>query len=71
MNNPDLLRSRVVAWHETLRERPDVDPGRIAAIGYCLGGLCVLELARSGADVRAVVSFHGILKTTKPRSRVP
>jgi dienelactone hydrolase len=64
--NPQLLRSRVVAWHEWLRERAEVAQGRIAAIGYCFGGQCVLELARSGADVQAVVSFHGILTTSMP-----
>ena len=40
--------------------------GRIAAIGYCFGGQCVLELARSGRDARAVVSFHGGLTTHAP-----
>jgi dienelactone hydrolase len=43
-----------------------VDAGRIGAIGYCFGGRCVLELARSGAPVRAVVSFHGVLSTRQP-----
>jgi dienelactone hydrolase len=55
-----------VAWFEAVRTRPDVDPARIAAIGYCFGGHCVLELARSGADVRAVCSYHGILTTHAP-----
>ncbi len=64
--SPQLLRSRAVAWYECLRERPEVAHGRIAAIGYCFGGQCVLELARSGADVKAVVSFHGILTTSMP-----
>jgi dienelactone hydrolase len=60
------LRSRVVAWFERLSALPDVDRSRVAAIGYCFGGHCVLELARSGADVKVVVSFHGILKTALP-----
>lgn len=64
--NPQLLRERTVAWFEAVRARPDVDPARIAAIGYCFGGHCVLELARSGADVRAVCSYHGILTTHAP-----
>ena len=64
--NPELLRARAVAWFEAVRARADVDPGRIAAIGYCFGGHCVLELARSGADVRAVCSYHGILTTHAP-----
>jgi dienelactone hydrolase len=64
--NPELLRARSVAWFEAVRTRPDVDAGRIAAIGYCFGGHCVLELARSGAEVRAVCSYHGILTTHAP-----
>jgi dienelactone hydrolase len=64
--DPDLFRSRVVAWHELLKEREEIDAARMAAIGYCFGGQCVLELARSGADVRAVVSFHGLLSTSRP-----
>jgi len=63
---PDLLRQRVVAWFDTVRAMPGVDPDRLAAIGFCFGGTCVLELARSGADVRAVVSYHGILTTHAP-----
>lgn len=66
MAQPDLLRERVVAWFEAARALPGADPTRIAAIGYCFGGRCVLELARSGADVRAVVSYHGILTTHAP-----
>lgn len=64
--NPVLLRARAVAAFEALRARPEADPGRLAAIGFCFGGQCVLELARSGADARAVVSFHGILSTQTP-----
>ncbi|WP_114953145.1 dienelactone hydrolase family protein [Sphingosinicella terrae] len=51
------LRERLALLHG----RPEVDPGRIAAIGYCFGGLCALDLARTGADLRGVASFHGIL----------
>ena len=43
-----------------------VIPGKIAAIGYCFGGTTALELARSGADVRGIVSFHGGLNTPTP-----
>ncbi|WP_395331458.1 dienelactone hydrolase family protein [Novosphingobium sp. BL-8H] len=66
MANPPLLRERVLVWFETLRALPGVDPDRIAAIGYCFGGKCVLELARSGAAVRSVTSFHGLLGTHDP-----
>lgn len=57
------VRARSLAWFEAVRAHPGVDPARIAAIGYCFGGHCVLELARAGADLRAVVSYHGTLKT--------
>lgn len=61
-----LLRARVAAGLEALRASERVDPKRIAAIGYCFGGTAVLELARSGADVAGVVSFHGGLDSLKP-----
>jgi dienelactone hydrolase len=66
LDHPDLLRSRVVAGLDAVRALPDVDSSRVGAIGFCFGGQCVLELARSGADVRSVVSFHGLLKTAMP-----
>src|SRR3546814_12973922 len=47
-----------------LVKRPEVDPQRVAAIGYCMGGTIALELARSGAELRGVVTFHGGLSTT-------
>jgi len=65
-SDPFLVRSRVTAWYEWLRARPEVDPARIGAIGYCFGGQCVLDLARSGADVKVVVSYHGLLQTALP-----
>lgn len=55
-----LLRERLHASLAALKAQPEVDEVRTAAIGYCFGGKCVLDLARSGADLRAVVSFHGI-----------
>ena len=61
-----LLRARVNAGLETLRQQPQVDPKRIAAIGYCFGGTTVIELARSGADAAGIVSFHGGLDSPTP-----
>ncbi|MDH5824051.1 dienelactone hydrolase family protein [Luteimonas sp. RD2P54] len=63
------LRRRVAAAVEALARQADrvpVDPGRIAAIGFCFGGSAVLELARSGTDVAGVVSVHGGLETHLP-----
>jgi dienelactone hydrolase len=64
-----LLRERTAAGLEALRSQEEVDPQRLAAIGYCFGGTAVLELARSGADLDLVVSFHGGLQTAAPASR--
>ncbi len=62
-NNRSLMRERVKAALTELRLQQGVDTTRIAAIGYCFGGTTVLELARSGADVKGIVSFHGGLDT--------
>jgi dienelactone hydrolase len=63
---PDKLRARGRAALETLAALPQVDAGRLAAIGFCFGGSVVLELARAGAELKAVVSFHGVLTTKLP-----
>jgi len=61
-----LMRARAAAGLDVLRNNSRVDPGRIAAVGYCFGGTTALELARSGADLAGVVSFHGGLDTPTP-----
>jgi dienelactone hydrolase len=61
-----LMRKRAQAALDTLRLMPRVDVKRIAAIGYCFGGGVALELARSGADILGVASFHGTLDTPHP-----
>jgi dienelactone hydrolase len=65
-NDPPLLRRRAQAAVDFIRQHELVKPGQIVAIGYCFGGTTVLELARSGAEVRGVVSFHGGLGTSMP-----
>lgn len=64
--DPAELRARINAALTKLKNDSHVDPSRTAAIGYCFGGTTVLELARSGAEVNGVVSFHGGLDTKKP-----
>jgi dienelactone hydrolase len=61
----DKLSRRALAGVDVLASHPRVN-GKIAAVGYCFGGRTVLELARSGADLAAVISVHGSLETAKP-----
>jgi dienelactone hydrolase len=62
---PDRLPRRASAGIDVLRAQPPTD-GRIAAVGYCFGGMTVLELARSGAPLAGVISVHGSLDTKRP-----
>jgi len=64
--NPGALRQRAKSALAALKAQPDVDGSRLAAIGFCFGGTTVLELARCGAEVKGVVSFHGGLQTAAP-----
>jgi dienelactone hydrolase len=61
-----IMRGRANAALAVLRRHPRTDTNRLAAIGYCFGGTGVLELARSGANIAGVVSFHGGLGTDAP-----
>lgn len=61
-----LFRERMNAALDVLRKDEHADPQRLAAIGYCFGGTGVLELARSGADLKGAVSFHGGLDSPTP-----
>jgi dienelactone hydrolase len=67
MAEPSGLRARAAAALAVLAGQPETDPGRLAAIGYCFGGTTVLELARAGADLKAVVGFHCGLGTVRPQ----
>ena len=64
----DPPRARAVgrAGLAVLLEQPRVDPARVAAVGYCFGGTMVLELARDGADLKAVVGIHPGLSSSRP-----
>lgn len=65
---PGRTRARAAAGLAALTARPEVDAARIAAIGFCFGGTMALELARAGAEVKAVVGFHSGLKTVAPKT---
>ena len=64
---PSKTRARARGGLDALLARDEVDPARIAAIGFCFGGTMALELARDGADVHAVVGFHSGLGTAAPK----
>ena len=66
MKNFDDAKARFMAAMEFLKQQPSVDPTRIAAIGYCMGGGVVLNMARQGVDLKGVASFHGSLSAVKP-----
>lgn len=66
MADPAKFRARARAGIDKLASLPQVDSSRLAAIGYCMGGTFALELARDGAPLRGVVSFHGGLQTQRP-----
>jgi len=61
MKDRGMLRQRTMAALNTLMDQKYVDKTRVAAIGYCFGGTCALEIARAGAPLAGVVSFHGDL----------
>ena len=61
LSDRDVLKDRIISALHFGKSLPGVDPNKVAAIGYCLGGLVVLDLARSGENFQGVVSFHGLL----------
>ncbi|MDD5460924.1 MAG: dienelactone hydrolase family protein [Methylococcales bacterium] len=61
MDNREMLQKRMQAALYAVKLLPWVDDNKIAAIGFCFGGLCSLDLARTGGDLKGVVSFHGLL----------
>lgn len=64
-----LLLSRMLLAVDTLKKHKAVDATKIAAIGFCFGGKCVLDLARSGTAIMGVVSFHGLLDPPVPHPK--
>ena len=65
-NDPQMAKERFDAAYNKLKEYPETDPSNMAAIGYCFGGSIVLNVAKMGADLKGVVSFHGILQGVPP-----
>jgi len=71
LNDRVLLKRRMTQVLELVSELEQVDSSKIAAMGFCFGGLCVLDLARSGADLQGVVSFHGLFNPPEGADVVP
>lgn len=61
VNDRLLLRTRIQAAYDAVSALPEVNPKKIAIVGYCFGGLCALDLARSGAELKGAISVHGLL----------
>ena len=75
MEDRKVLLKRLKAGYKAAAELPMVDEANMAAIGYCFGGLCTLDMVRGGIDSKAAVSFHGLLgapnfKTKKSKTKV-
>lgn len=64
--NPETIVARATAGLTTLAAQPEVNADKLAAVGFCYGGKVVLDLARSGAPLKAVVTFHGTLTPNAP-----
>ncbi len=69
VDNTDAQFARSLAGLQLLKDQPEVDATRVAAIGYCFGGKMVLDMARRNMDLAGVVSFHGALDTATPAER--
>ncbi len=65
----DTIVNRAQAGLATLAAQPEVNTEKLAAIGFCYGGKVVLDLARSGADIKAVVTFHAVLAASAPAEK--
>jgi dienelactone hydrolase len=60
LDDREMLQRRMLLARDVMRKQAEVDSQHLAAIGFCFGGLCVLDLARTGADIAGVASFHGL-----------
>ncbi|WP_341482809.1 dienelactone hydrolase family protein, partial [Francisella tularensis] len=56
------LMTRLRPAYSTVKRMPKVDKANIAALGFCFGGKCVLDMARSNFELNAAISFHGVLE---------
>jgi dienelactone hydrolase len=61
LDDRQMLQARLLRSLQTMRDQIEVDDANVATIGFCFGGLCALDLARTGEQLAGVVSFHGLL----------
>lgn len=66
MARPEVVKARFEGWRRALAAQPTVDPKRIAAVGFSMGGRIVLDRARAGDDLAAVASFYGNVEAPSP-----
>lgn len=71
MEDRRFLLSRLTCILDAVQALPEIDETKIACVGYCFGGLCVLDIARSGADIAGVASFHGLLGAPAATQKSP
>jgi dienelactone hydrolase len=70
LEDRSLLAKRILCAFEALQKIDVVDTSRMGAIGFCFGGMCVLDLARTGTKLRGVVSFHGLLHSPSQTKQI-
>ncbi len=71
LDDRGMLQRRMQLSLNTMREQAEVDDQNVAAIGFCFGGLCVLDLARTGEDLAGVISFHGLFAPPGNTAGIP
>jgi dienelactone hydrolase len=69
LDDRNKLLKRILAAYETAKKLEFANPNMIGVIGFCFGGLCALDLARSGADIKGAVSFHGLLNAPAEQTK--
>jgi dienelactone hydrolase len=71
MENRNLLKTALLETLQTAYQIPNIDISSVGVIGFCFGGLCALDLARTSTDINAVVSFHALLNPTNIQETLP
>ena len=70
VENRDKLQSRLLHIIDTVKGLPEVDESKVVFMGFCFGGLCALDVARAGGDVKGVASFHGLFMPAPIKGKI-